>query len=70
MGLVLNFDLVVIIDNGLSGFQQITPWIEADNWVIDGSNKPWVSDKLENQAIKQGLKVHNCWKQGAFILTL
>ena len=68
-GVKLNAHLAVIAGNSLSNLRNITPWIDASYWVIDGSTKPWISYKLEQQAIEMGLDMHNCWKDGAFILT-
>ena len=69
-GIQLNADLAVIAGNSLSDLRKITPWVDANYWVVDGSNKPWISYKLEQQAIEMGLRIHNCWTDGAFILTI
>ena len=66
----LKSHIVIVSNNSVKSIDLLKRWLMADLLLIDGSNDPWIARKLEEQAIKEGINVHNCWTQGAKIINL
>ncbi len=66
----LKSHIVIVSNNSVKSIDQIKRWLMTDLLLIDGSNDSWIARNLEEQAIKEGINVHNCWTKGAKIINL
>jgi competence protein ComEC len=65
-----NADYVILSDNGIRSWDQISDSISANFIIIDSSNSFRVADKLLKEIQSRNQPVHSVWHQGAFDKTI